>query len=61
MDENNFGIEKFDGEDAAYKGSRYSEVRDVIFANPYQKIWAAPASRRFRSIRRRCPACCAAS
>ena len=39
MDENNFGIEKFDGEDAAYKGSRYSEVRDVIFANPYQKIW----------------------
>ena len=39
MDENNFGIEKFDGEDAAYKGSRYSEVRDAIFANPYQKIW----------------------
>jgi hypothetical protein len=39
MDESDFGIEKFDGEDAAYKGSRYSEVRDAIFANPYQKIW----------------------
>jgi hypothetical protein len=39
MDENNFGIEQFDGEDGAYKGSRFSEVRDVIFANPYQKIW----------------------
>ena len=39
LDQNAYGIEKFDAEDAAYKGSRYADVRDVIFANPYQKIW----------------------
>lgn len=37
--QNNFGAEQFDSEDAAYKGSRFSDVRAAIFANPYQKIW----------------------
>ena len=26
-------------EDRAYNESRFSEVRDAIFANPYQKVW----------------------
>jgi hypothetical protein len=34
-----FGIEGITDEDRAYKGSRFAEVRDAIFANPYQKIW----------------------
>src|SRR5438874_2539247 len=34
-----FGIEGVTDEDRAYQGSRFSEVRDAIFANPYQKVW----------------------
>src|SRR3974390_3108736 len=34
-----FGIEKVTEEDRAYRGSRFSEVRDAIFANPYQQVW----------------------
>ena len=34
-----FGTEQVTEEDRAYQGSRFSEVRDAIFANPYQKIW----------------------
>jgi hypothetical protein len=34
-----FGIEGVTAEDRAYNGSRYSEVRDAIFANPYQRVW----------------------
>src|SRR5512133_1663249 len=34
-----FGTEQVTDEDRAYKGSRFSEVRDAIFANPYQKVW----------------------
>jgi hypothetical protein len=34
-----FGIEGITDEDRAYKGSRFAEVRDAIFANPYQKVW----------------------
>ncbi|MGH8579019.1 MAG: hypothetical protein ACREVK_02475 [Gammaproteobacteria bacterium] len=34
-----FGTEKFTDEDRAYQGSRFSEVRDALFANPYQKVW----------------------
>jgi hypothetical protein len=34
-----FGIEQITDEDRAYRGSRFSEVRDAIFANPYQGIW----------------------
>ena len=34
-----FGTEQVTEEDRAYKGSRFSEVRDAIFANPYQRVW----------------------
>ena len=34
-----FGTEAFTQEDRAYQGSRFMEVRDAIFANPYQKLW----------------------
>jgi hypothetical protein len=34
-----YGVEEFTGEDGAYAGSRFSEVREALFANPYQKIW----------------------
>ena len=34
-----FGTEQVTDEDRAYRGSRFSEVRDAIFANPYQKVW----------------------
>jgi hypothetical protein len=33
------GAEAFNEEDRAYRGSRYSEVRDALFANPYQQVW----------------------
>jgi hypothetical protein len=39
LDREDFGIEGTTAEDRAYNGSRFSEVRDAIFANPYQKIW----------------------
>src|SRR5262245_57925786 len=34
-----FGIEGIMAEDRAYNGSRYSDVRGAIFANPYQQVW----------------------
>ena len=34
-----FGTEQVTEEDRAYKGSRFAEVRDALFANPYQKVW----------------------
>src|SRR5258708_14998044 len=34
-----FGTESMDAADRAYKGSLFSDVRDAIFANPYQKVW----------------------
>ena len=33
-----FGIEAITDQDRAYNGSRFAEVRDAIFANPYQKV-----------------------
>jgi len=39
MEPGSFGTEQFTEEDRAYGGSRFSEVRDAIFANPYQKVW----------------------
>lgn len=39
MEPDYFGTEQFTDEDRAYKGSRFSEVRDALFANPYQKVW----------------------
>jgi hypothetical protein len=34
-----FGPEQVTDEDRAYRGSRFSEVRNALFANPYQKLW----------------------
>lgn len=39
MEPDYFGIEQITEEDRAYKGSRFSEVRGALFANPYQKVW----------------------
>jgi hypothetical protein len=36
-----FGTEQTTAEDRAYRGSRFLEVRDAVFANPYQRIWGA--------------------
>lgn len=42
MGANDFGAIGFTDADRVYAGSRYSEVRDAVFANPYQKVWGAP-------------------
>ena len=34
-----FGAEQTTAEDRAYRGSRFLEVRDAVFANPYRTIW----------------------
>jgi hypothetical protein len=34
-----FGTEAVTEEDRSYAGSHFSEVRDALFANPYQKVW----------------------
>jgi hypothetical protein len=39
MSPEDFGIEGITAEDRAYVGSRFSDVRDAIFANPYQRVW----------------------
>jgi hypothetical protein len=39
MEKEHFGVEQITEEDRVYDGSRYREVRDAIFANPYQKVW----------------------
>ena len=41
MKEIQYGSIEFTDEDRNYNGSRYSEVRNAIFANPYQKVWGA--------------------
>jgi hypothetical protein len=33
------GIPQFTDEDAAYQGSRFRDVVDALFANPYQRVW----------------------
>jgi hypothetical protein len=37
-----FGTEHVVEDDRRYAGSRFSEVREALFANPYQKVWGAP-------------------
>lgn len=37
-----FGQQGMTQEDRDYKGSRFSEVKAAIFANPYQKVWGDP-------------------
>lgn len=41
METEHFGIEHFTEEDRAYSGSRFSDVRDAIFADPYQEVWGS--------------------
>src|SRR5215469_4974556 len=36
-----FGIEAITDEDRAYAGSRFADVREALFANPYQRTWGA--------------------
>src|SRR5436305_13879146 len=42
MNRTEFGIEQVTEEDRAYRGSRFSEVNEALFANPYQKVWGGP-------------------
>ncbi len=37
-----FGTEGVTPDDRAYAGSRFAEVQQAIFANPYQPLWGAP-------------------
>jgi hypothetical protein len=41
MKEIQYGSIELTNEDRNYNGSRYSDVRNAIFANPYQKVWGA--------------------
>jgi len=41
MNVDEYGIEAMAAEDRAYAGSRFQEVRDAVFANPYPGIWDA--------------------
>ena len=41
MSPRSFGTEGITDEDRAYAGSRFSDVRDALFANPYQRVWGA--------------------
>ncbi|MDD5579791.1 MAG: hypothetical protein PHY16_10995 [Methylobacter sp.] len=41
MRNTNYGSIQITDEDHRYAGSRYSEVRQALFANPYQKLWGA--------------------
>jgi hypothetical protein len=42
MKENDYGAVALNEQDRVYPGSRYAEVRDAIFANPYYSVWGAP-------------------
>jgi hypothetical protein len=39
-----FGTEGTTDADRAYRGSRFCEVRDALFANPYQPCWGRPGN-----------------
>ena len=44
MKTKDYGAEAFTDEDRAYNGSRFAEVRDAVFANPYQPVWGREGS-----------------
>jgi hypothetical protein len=44
MNSNGFGAEAFTQADSSYDGSRYADVRDAIFSNPYQTLWGSAAN-----------------
>jgi hypothetical protein len=37
-----YGAQHTNDDDRAYAGSRFSEVVEAVFANPYQQVWGAP-------------------
>jgi len=39
MADDEIGTVQFSDEDRAYSGSRFRDVVDALFANPYQKVW----------------------
>jgi hypothetical protein len=39
-----YGTEWITSDDRAYNGSRFAEVRNAIFANPYQPVWTRDGS-----------------
>lgn len=39
MADSDVGSEQFNDEDRSYAGSRFRDVVDALFANPYQKVW----------------------
>ena len=39
MPELDIGAEQFTDEDRLYSGSRFRDVVDALFANPYQRVW----------------------
>ncbi len=38
------GSEGFADEDRLYAGSRFKDVADAVFANPYQQVWGRPGA-----------------
>ena len=50
MNDDSYGIEGLADDDRQFKGSRFAEVRDAIFANPYQKVWGAPGAPPFEQF-----------
>lgn len=34
-----YALQQYGDEDRAYRGSRFSEVKEAVFANPYQHVW----------------------
>lgn len=41
-DDADVGSEQFNDEDRRYSGSRFRDVVDALFANPYQAVWGRP-------------------
>jgi hypothetical protein len=39
MEQKNFGTEWTTDEDRTYQGVRFSEIRNAVFASPYQRVW----------------------
>ncbi len=39
MSDPDFGMEEFTDEDRGYAGSRFRDVVNALFANPYQRVW----------------------
>jgi len=44
MKTEDYGAEALTDQDRAYNGSRFAEVRDAVFANPYQQVWGREGS-----------------